>query len=327
MKAVVRAESWPIRGGFRIARGARRAADVVVVELHDSGLVGRGECVPYARYGESIDSVCEAIEAAWPGLEDPAARTRLQRMTAGAARNALDCALWDLESKRKRTPVWKLIGLTAPPGMTSTMRTVSVGAADDMKKAAEALAGAATIKVKVDGGADLERIAAVHDAAPHAALIVDANESWSDSQLVRWLPDLTAHGVAVLEQPLPAGRDEALRGLESPIPICADESFHDVGCFALIEGRYDMVNVKLDKAGGLTEALRCAQEAKRRGLGLMVGCMVSTSLAIEPALLLAGTADYVDLDGPLLLEADRENALHDAEAGLLVPSLSIWGSP
>jgi len=327
LKAAVRAESWPIRGGFRIARGARRAAEVVVVELHDSGLVGRGECVPYSRYGESVDSVREAIEAAWPALEGSDARGQLQRMSPGAARNALDCARWDLESKRTRTPVWNLLRLAAPPRATRTMRTVSVGAPEDMRKAAEPLAGTATIKVKVDGGPDLERIAAVHEAAPGAALIVDPNESWSDSQLAKWLPELARHGVAALEQPLPADRDEALVGLESPIPVCADESFHDTGCFARIADRYDMVNVKLDKAGGLTEALRCAQEAKRRGLRLMIGCMVSTSLAIEPALLLAAEADYVDLDGPLLLEADREGALHDAETGLLVPSPSIWGVP
>jgi L-alanine-DL-glutamate epimerase-like enolase superfamily enzyme len=327
MRAVVRAESWPIRGGFRIARGARRTAEVVVVELHDSGLVGRGECVPYARYGESVDSVCESIEAAWPALEGGGARGQLQRMSPGAARNALDCARWDLESKRTLTPVWKLLGLAAPPKATRTMRTVSVGAPEDMKKAAEQLASASTIKVKVDGGPDLERIAAVHEAAPGASLVVDPNESWSDAQLAKWLPELTRHGVVVLEQPLPASHDGALIGLQSPIPICADESFHDAGCFAGVADRYDMINVKLDKAGGLSEALRCVEEAKGRGLGLMIGCMVSTSLAVEPALLLTAEADYVDLDGPLLLEADREGALHDAEAGVLVPSPSIWGAP
>jgi len=326
MRALVRAESWPIRGGFRIARGARAAAEVIVVELHDEGRVGRGECVPYARYGESIDSVRSEIEAGCRGSDGANARARVLAMSAGAARNAVDCALWDLEAKRAGKPVWELAGLGGPVQAVRTMRTVSVDTAEKMKAAAAKLAEAPVIKVKVDGGADLERIAAVHEAAPEAELVIDANEAWSMDQLAAWLPALPKLGVSVIEQPLPAGNDAALRGLERTIPICADEVFHDRGSFSNLDGRYDMVNIKLDKAGGLTEALYCVGEARRLGLQVMVGCMVSTSLAIEPALLLTSGAEYIDLDGPLLLETDREGASHDRRTGLLRPSSAIWGA-
>lgn len=325
MKALIRRESWPIRGGFRIARGARTAAEVIVVELHDGALVGRGECVPYGRYGESLDSVRAEIEAACAGLRTADTRDRLQEMRPGAARNALDCALWDLEAKRAGKPVWQLAGLGVAPGVIDTMRTVSVGSPEEMKKAAAGLAGARVIKVKVDGGPDLDRVAAVHQAVPTAELVVDANEAWSADQLTAWLPELPGLGVSVVEQPLPADEDALLEGLRRPVPLCADESFHDRAWFPRVEGRYDMVNIKLDKAGGLTEALRCLQEARHRGLEVMIGCMVSTSLAVEPALLLASSARYVDLDGPLLLEADRDGALHDSKTGMLRPSPSVWG--
>jgi L-alanine-DL-glutamate epimerase-like enolase superfamily enzyme len=204
---------------------------------------------------------------------------------------------------------------------------VSVDTVDKMRAAAEQLADPRVIKVKVDGGEDLDRIAAVHEAAPNAELVIDANEGWSVDQLGEWLPQLAKLGVAVVEQPLPAGDDAALAGLEPAVPICADESFHDRRSFANVEGRYDMVNIKLDKAGGLSEALHCIEEAGRLGVRVMVGCMVSTSLAIEPALLLTAEAEYVDLDGPLLLETDREGARHDRDAGVLRRSSSIWGAP
>lgn len=326
MKAVVRAESWPIRGGFRIARGARASAEVVVLELHDGGSIGRGECVPYARYGESIDSVSSEIEAACPNLRGVDARERLASMRPGAARNAIDCALWELNAKRAGTEVWQLAGLDSPPRAVHSMRTVSVDSIERMKTAAAELARSPVIKVKVDGGADMERIEAVHQAAPDAALVVDANEAWSEQQLRAWLPQLPEQGVVVLEQPLAAREDAALYGLERAVPICADESFHDRSSFAQILGRYDMVNIKLDKAGGLSEALHCTREAKRFDVEIMLGCMVSTSLSIEPALLLASKATYIDLDGPLLLERDRAGALHDRDAGLLRPSGSIWGA-
>ncbi|MGB8329626.1 MAG: dipeptide epimerase, partial [Polyangiales bacterium] len=254
MRALVRAESWPIHGGFRIARGAKNAAEVLVLELHQEGLIGRGECVPYARYGESIDSVRVQIEAACRGLRETGVREQLIAMPAGAARNAIDCALWDLEAKRAGRPAWQLAGLAHPPEAIRTMRTVSVDSVERMEAVAATLSDSVEIKVKVDGGADLERIAAVHRAAPHANLIVDANEAWSAEQLVAWLPILPTFGVVLLEQPLRADDDSLLEGLERDVPICADESFHDRRSFSRIGRRYDAVNIKLDKTGGLTEA-------------------------------------------------------------------------
>jgi len=326
MKAVVRAESWPIRGGFRIARGARATADVLVLELHDGGLIGRGECVPYPRYGESIDSVRAEIEAVCRDLQGHDAHAQMLTMPPGASRNAIDCALWDLEAKCAGAPVWQLAGLSEPPQAVHSMRTVSVNSVEKMRSAAVELAGAPVIKVKVDGGEDMERIAAVHEAVPDAELVIDANEAWSPEQLRAWLPVLPELGVTVLEQPLSADDDSALDGTERAVAVCADESFHDRHSFARIGHRYDMVNIKLDKTGGLTEALYCADEARRLDLRVMLGCMVSTSLAIEPALLLASDAEYVDLDGPLLLERDRQGALHDRDRGLLRSSSSIWGA-
>ena len=326
MDAQVRAESWPIRGEFRIARGARARAEVLVLELRDGTLVGRAECVPYARYGESIDSVRADIDAACAALGPEYESNVMGRMAPGAARNAVDCALWDLRAKREETPVWGLAGMEGPPEAMATMRTVSVGDVEQMSSAARRLEGAPMIKVKVDGGRDLERIASIHEAAPRAALVVDANEAWRPDQLRAWLPRLPELGVKLLEQPLAAGNDEDLGELEHAVPICADESFHDRESFDALGHRYDAVNIKLDKAGGLTEALACKREARARGLRVMVGCMVCTSLAIEPALLLAQGADYIDLDGPLLLEHDRGGALHDREFGLLRPSSAVWGA-
>lgn len=300
---------------------------MVVVELHCEGAIGRGECVPYARYGESVDSVISAIESTATLLSGPDPRADLQHFPRGAARSALDCALWDLDAKTSGKPVWVLAGLSAGPRAVNTMRTVSVGTPEEMHQAAAALRGATVIKVKVDGAADLERIEAVHAGAPNAALVVDANEAWTLEQTETWMPELKRLDVAVLEQPLAVGRDVGLSDLERQVPICADESFHDRTSFDRIRGRYDMVNIKLDKAGGLTEALACAREAERIGLSVMVGCMVGTSLAIEPALLITEGAAYVDLDGPLLLESDRKGAQHDREAGLLRPSPSVWGGP
>ena len=297
-----------------------------MVELEHEGVVGRAECVPYPRYGETPDSVAALIERSAEALDARSARAQIQSMPAGAARNALDCALWDWEARASDTPVWSLAGLPVPPAPVRTMRTISVASPREMGEAAKTLALAEVIKVKVDGGPDLARIAAVHAAAPSAKLVVDPNEGWSAEQTASWLPELADLGVAVLEQPLPAGEDAALEAIgDRSVLICADESFHDRGSFERMNGRYDMINLKLDKSGGLTEALLCAEEARRLGMPIMVGCMVSTSLAIEPALLLATGAELVDLDGPLLLENDREGALHDRDAGLLRPSPSVWG--
>jgi L-alanine-DL-glutamate epimerase-like enolase superfamily enzyme len=327
VRALVRVESWPIAGGFRIARGARSEAEVVVLELEAGGHVGRGECVPYARYGESVESVQESIESVFEGRTGPPTRDAIHAsMPPGAARNAVDCALWDLEAKRTGRAVWELLGFSKEPPAVHTMRTVSVGSPEAMREAATKLSQATVLKVKVDGGPDLERIAAVHEAAPRSALVIDANEAWTGRQLAAWLPELAAMGVTALEQPLPAGKDEALSAMRGPVPLCADEAFHDRSSFSAIEGRYDIINIKLDKAGGLTEALGTLREAKARGLQTMVGCMVSTSLAVAPALLLAWQAEYVDLDGPFLLERDREGADRDETASLLRASAAIWGS-
>jgi L-alanine-DL-glutamate epimerase-like enolase superfamily enzyme len=327
VRVCVRSESWQIAGGFRLARGARSAAEVVVLELEQDGLTGRSECVPYARYGESVASVRHAIEAACASMGDRPSREALQTtMPAGAARNAVDCALWDLEAKRAGIPVWQLAGLRQAPAPLRTMRTLSIDTPERMGRAAQRLADPTIIKLKVDGGGDLARIAAVHRAVPSAALVVDANESWSVEQLRRWLPELGGLGVELLEQPLPAGRDEALNELRGGVPICADESFHDRQSFEEIGERYDVVNIKLDKTGGLTEALRCAREARDRSIQIMVGCMVCTSLGIEPALLLAQDADHVDLDGALLLERDRDGARSDSVTGQLRSSPILWGS-
>lgn len=326
MRAVVRAESWPIAGGFRIARGARTTAEVVVLELEADQATGRGECVPYGHYGESVDAVCADIEACLEGLNTPPTRESIQTtMHPGAARNAVDCALWDLEAKRTGKPAWELAGLSGPPLGVHTMRTVSVGSPRAMAAAAEELAHVQTIKVKVDGNTDLARIQAVHAAAPEANLVVDANESWTRSQLRQWLPRLADLGVVVLEQPLPANDDDVLGEMRGILPFCADESFHDRRSLQPVAERYDMVNIKLDKAGGLTEALACQRAARERQLGVMVGCMVCTSLAIEPALLLAMNAEYVDLDGPFLLDEDREGAAHEERRSLLRASPSLWG--
>lgn len=326
MRALVRTEAWPIAGEFRIARGPRTTAEVVVLELEAGGQFGKGECVPYGRYDETVQSVREAIESTFEGLaERPNRETILTTMPPGAARNAVDCALWDLEAKQMGRPVWELIGLATEPPAVRTMRTVSVDSPEAMQRAASKLAHAATLKIKVDGGSDLERITAVHEAAPQSALVVDANESWSEDQLATWLPHLSPIGVVALEQPLPTGQDSALSTMRGVVPFCADEAFHDRRSFAAVDGKYDIINIKLDKTGGLTEALACLKEAESRGFTTMIGCMVSTSLAVAPALLLAHRAQYVDLDGPLLLERDRDGAIHEDAGSLLRPSDAIWG--
>ncbi|MEM7434284.1 MAG: N-acetyl-D-Glu racemase DgcA [Myxococcota bacterium] len=326
MRVEVRAESWPIAGGFRIARGARANAEVLVVELQEGDLIGRGECVPYARYGETTASVEEQIRSAFHNVDDePTLASLADRLPAGAARNAVDCALWDLEARRAGRPVSTMLGSVSAVDEVVTMRTISIGTPQAMADAAKAFPEGSVLKVKVDGDDSLGRLSAVHEAVPSARLVVDANESWSSTQLERWLPRLPELGVVVLEQPLPAQQDESLASFRGGLPFCADESFHDRASFDAIADRYDMVNLKLDKAGGLTEAWAALEEARRRGLKTMVGCMVSTSLAIAPALVLAPRVDFVDLDGPLLLERDRRGTRHDASRSLLRASSEVWG--
>ena len=325
----VRRERFRIAGTFRIARGARTVSEVLTVTLSRDGAVGRGECLPYARYDETLDSVEAAVRTLAGALGDGLDRAALQRLLpAGAARNAVDCALWDLEAKASGTPVWRLAGL-AEPGPVTTAYTLSIDAPEAMREAARREAARPLLKVKLggEGGAeaDLERLAAVREGAPAARLLVDANEGWSIRDYERVAPRLAGLGVALVEQPLPAADDAPLGEARRPVPTCADESCHDRASLDRIAGRYDVVNVKLDKAGGLTEALALAAEARERGLGLMVGCMVGSSLAMAPAMLVAQLADTVDLDAPLLLAEDRTPALVYEGSTAHPAERALWG--
>ena len=321
----VRAESWPIAGTFTISRGSKTAADVVVVEIRDGAHVGRGECVPYPRYDETIAGAIAAIEALRPEIERGMDRAQLQaKLKPGAARNAVDCALWDLEAKSAGRPVWQLAGLS-PPQAATTAYTLSLDSVENMAAAARANADRPLLKLKLSGPGDLERVRAVHANAPRARLIVDANEAWTPEIYSELAPQLQPLGVELIEQPLPAGADGPLAGLARPVAVCADESCHDAASLAHIAGKYDAVNIKLDKTGGLTEALRLAAAAKAAGLDIMVGCMVATSLAMAPALLLAGGARWIDLDGPLLLARDRERGLAYRGSAVQPPTPELWG--
>ncbi len=323
------AERWPIAGSFAISRGSKTEAVVVVAELGDGKARGRGECVPYPRYGESVESVMTQINTMRSQLAAGLDRRALQTaMPPGAARNALDCAFWDLEAKRSGRPVHELAGLAAPHALT-TAYTISLGPPAAMAEAAAKAATRALLKVKLGGsdehGGDAARIAAVRAAAPKVTLIVDANEGWDERNLSRNLAACAAAGVVLVEQPLPDGGDQALAGLKRPIPVCADESAHDRASLAALVGKYDAVNIKLDKAGGLTEALAMAAEAERAGFAIMAGCMVATSLAMAPALLLAQSAQYVDLDGALLLARDRRDGLIYRDSLVFPPAPALWG--
>jgi L-alanine-DL-glutamate epimerase-like enolase superfamily enzyme len=323
------AERWPIAGSFAISRGSKTEAVVVVAELGDGKARGRGECVPYPRYGESVESVMTQINTMLSQLAAGLDRRALQTaMPPGAARNALDCAFWDLEAKRSGRPVHELAGLAAPHALT-TAYTISLGPSAAMAEAAAKAATRTLLKVKLGGsdehGGDAARIAAVRAAAPKVTLIVDANEGWDERNLSPNLAACAAAGVVLVEQPLPDGGDQALAGLKRPIPVCADESAHDRASLAALVGKYDAVNIKLDKAGGLTEALAMAAEAERAGFAIMAGCMVATSLAMAPAMLLAQSAQYVDLDGALLLARDRRDGLIYRDSLVFPPAPALWG--
>ncbi len=323
-------ERWPIAGSFVISRGAKSEAHVVVVEVRETladGRVvrGRGECVPYARYGESVEGVGAALTAMAGPVADGLDTAALQAaMPAGAARNALDCALWDLEAKRNGLPVWELLGGT-PPRQVVTAETISIGSPPDMANRARKLADRPLLKVKVGADSTVERVAAVRTAAPNARLIVDANEAWSERDLPALLHAMAALDVALVEQPLPAGADGALAGIDSPVPLCADESVHTAESLDHLAGLYSYVNIKLDKTGGLTAALALADASEARGFRLMVGCMLGTSLAMAPALMLAGRAEFVDLDGPVLLSRDREPGLSFRGGWISPPGPGLWG--
>jgi L-alanine-DL-glutamate epimerase-like enolase superfamily enzyme len=306
---------------FTIARGSRTEAQVLTVKLSDGQHVGWGECVPYARYGESLQSVTDEIT----GLPDAFSRFDLyDLLPAGAARNAVDCALWDLEAKRAGNPVWELAGLEAP-GPEITAYTLSLETPEAMKAQAALHAFRPLLKIKLGTPDDMPRLEAVRAGAPKSKIIVDANEGWSAEVYADLAPHLVRLGVELVEQPLPAGEDHALLGMQRPVPVCADESCHDRSSLADLKGKYDVVNIKLDKTGGLTEALALRDAAIAQGYEVMVGCMVGSSLAMAPATLVAQGASVVDLDGPLLLAEDRDEPLIFDNAGVHPPSATLWG--
>ena len=312
-------ETWPIAGQFTIARGAKREAAVVIATVTDGSVTGRGECVPYSRYGETVAGVQAAVLAI--KLSDRA--SLLGQMPAGAARNALDCALWDYEAKCAGTSAACLAGLTLGP--VTTAYTISLDAPEVMAAKASAAARAMPLlKLKLAGKGDAERLRQVRSACPSTRLIADANESWTPDLLASLMAVAAETSIELVEQPLPAGADLALAGRRA-VPVCADESIHDRASLEALLGRYDAINIKLDKAGGLTEALALAAEARRRNLKVLIGCMVSTSLAMAPAMLLAQDADWVDLDGPLLLASDRTPSLRYDGAIVHPPAAQLWG--
>ena len=306
---------------FTISRGSRVQAEVLTVRVSEGGVTGWGECVPYARYGETLDSVTAQIE----GLAGTITRAALyDLLPAGAARNAVDCALWDLEAKAAGKRVWELAGLAAP-GPEITAYTLSLASPAEMQAQAAKNAHRPLLKIKLGTPDDMPRLEAVRAGAPHSTIIVDANEGWSAQVYADLAPHLVRLGVALVEQPLPAGEDDALLGMARPVPVCADESAHDCSTLSKLKGKYDVVNIKLDKTGGLTEALRLRDAARAQGYDVMVGCMVGSSLAMAPATLVAQGARVVDLDVPLLLGEDRRDALKYDEAGVHPPSVELWG--
>lgn len=326
----IRPRSWPLAAPFRIARGVRLAADVVQVEIREHGVSGRGESVPYARYGESVESVLEQLEQVRTGIENGGIEAGLscnalcKLLPAGAARNALDCALWDLEARSAGTSVHALLGEPEPAAITSAV-TIGLDTPERMAAATRAVASAPLIKIKVDAQDPAARIRAVRATAAGARLIVDPNESWNPELLQAIQPVLRETRVDLVEQPLPADADQALAGFSGACPICADESCHTSADLDRLAGRYQSVNIKLDKTGGLSEALILLQEARASGFGVMVGCMVASSLAIAPALHVARHADFVDLDGPWWLRDDYPDGVL-LETGILVPAKpGFWG--
>ncbi|APE42210.1 dipeptide epimerase [Sulfitobacter alexandrii] len=321
MRIEVSRDVFPLAQVFTISRGSRTEAQVLTVRVQADDVTGWGECVPYARYDETLDSVAAQIEA----LSGDITRDRLyDLLPAGAARNAVDCALWDLEAKRAGKRVWELAGLAAPkPEITAY--TLSLADPAEMQAQAAKNAHRPLLKIKLGTPDDMPRLEAVRAGAPNSTIIVDANEGWSAAVYADLAPHLVRLGVALVEQPLPAGEDEALIGMDRPVPVCADESAHDCASLPKLKGKYDVVNIKLDKTGGLTEALRLREAALAEGYDVMVGCMVGSSLAMAPATLVAQGARVVDLDGPLLLAEDRETPLVFDDRGVHPPDAALWG--
>lgn len=321
----VRDERWPFAGAFRIARGARTESHVIVVEIAEAGVTGHGEAAPYPRYGTDVAAELARVEEVRRHMEAGAGREELLSLLPPcSARNALDAALWDLEAKLSGRRAWELAGRSRLDPV-KTAFTISLDAPDTMAEAARAAARRPLLKLKIGGPDDLDRVEAVRAAAPKSRLIVDANEGLSFDDLVRLAPDLARLDVKLIEQPLPDGEDEALEGYESPVPLCADESLHTRADLARVARRYACVNVKLDKTGGLTEALALVAEARALGLEIMVGCIVATSLAMAPALVIAQGAEFVDLDGPLILAKDRRPGLVFEGSMIRPPEPALWG--
>jgi len=325
MKVSVEIEAWPLARPFAISRGVKTKADVVVVRITDGTHTGQGECVPYPRYNETVEGVAADIDALSSAISNGLDRVGLQdALHAGAARNALDNALWDLKSKQAGKRAWELAGIDAPvPYITA--ETIGLGTVGEMAQSADRLKDAPLIKVKLDGVDVMARMQAVRDNAPSSRLIIDPNEGWDFPQLQNLAPGLADLGVEMIEQPIPAGSDAELANYMPPVPLCADEACHTSDDLPTLAGKYQMVNIKLDKTGGLTEALKLATAARDAGFSIMVGCMVGTSLAMAPGVLLGGFAEFVDLDGPLLLKEDRANGLVFAGGKVHPPEPGLWG--
>lgn len=324
MKLTIQEHSRPLRTAFAISRGSKTEAKTVTVSLASNGVVGRGECVPYPRYGESCASVTAQIDACRIDIEQGITRLQAQSLLpAGAARCALDCALWDLEAKQTGKPVWQLAGLPDPKPVETAV-TVALDTPDKMARAAESIAGR-LLKLKLGGAGDLERLAAVHRARPDARLIVDGNEGMAEDSFAEFVSKAGTLGVVLIEQPFPANADAALGQIQSNVAICADESAHTAANIPDLATRYGAVNIKLDKAGGLTEALAMVHAARAAKMQIMVGCMVAGSLSMAPAILLAQLADIVDLDGPLWLAEDVSDGLAYADGQVSPPTPALWG--
>ena len=321
MMITVTPERFPLAQTFTISRGSKTEARVLTVRIDCDGLAGWGECVPYARYGETLETVAAQIASVPEGVTRDALQTLLP---AGAARNAVDCALWDVTAKASGRRAWDCAGLP-PLRPLTTAYTLSLDTPDAMRAAAAAQAARPILKIKLGTPDDIPRLEAVRAGAPEARIIVDANEGWTPALYADLCPHLLRLGVALVEQPLPAGQDGALADMARPVPVCADESCHDRASLAGLMGKYDMVNIKLDKTGGLTEALALRDAARAAGFGVMVGCMVGTSLAMAPALVVAQGADMVDLDGPLLLAQDRARPLRYVGSEVFPPDAGLWG--
>ena len=321
MQIEITRDTFKLAQVFTISRGSRTEAKVLTVHLSDGGHTGRGECVPYARYSENLDSVEDQIRSLSSSLDR---HSLYEMLPAGAARNAVDCALWDLEAKKAGKRVWELAGLPAPrPEITAY--TLSLDTPEAMETQAAKNAYRPLLKIKLGTPDDMPRLEAVRRGAPKSRIIIDANEGWTAEVYAELAPHLVGLGVELVEQPLPAAQDDALIGMERPLPVCADESCHDRTSLAGLKGKYDVVNIKLDKTGGLTEALKLRDAALAEGYKVMVGCMVGSSLAMAPATLVAQGALVTDLDGPLLLAEDREEPLKFDCAGVHAPEPSLWG--